>query len=114
MWMVVSLPFGDDERILVEQGSTVVCGAMVGGMVVNVASVVGSASGVFVGEGVSVGVSVGGSGVAVGMAASVCAITVSAAATAVFRTSTGSTVGTAGAALQALTRTAIEKIIESG
>jgi hypothetical protein len=69
IWIVVSLPFGEDDRILVEQGSTVFCGAVVGGADVNVVSNVGRASGVFVDEGVPVGVSVGGSGVAVGMAA---------------------------------------------
>ena len=112
MWMVVSLPFGDAERILVEQGSTLVCGTDV-----NVAATVGSERGVSVDSGdsvgVSVGVSVGGNGVAVGIADCVCATNVNAAATAVFCTSTGSIVGTAGVALHALTKTAIETMSES-
>lgn len=113
IWIVVSLPLGEEDRILVEQGSTVFCGAAVGGADVNVTSNVGSASRVFVEEGVSVGVSVGGSGVAVGMAACVCAISVNAAAAAVFCRSTGLTVGATGVALHALTSTTIERKIES-
>ena len=110
---MVSLPFGDAERILVEQGSTVVCGTAAWGMDVKVASNVESASGVFVDGGVSVGGSVGGNGVAVGIAACVCATTVSAAAIAVLYTSVGLTVGTAGVAPHALTKTAIVRMIES-
>jgi hypothetical protein len=64
---------------------------------VRVTSSVGRARGVSVAARVAVGVSVGGRGVAVGMAACVCATMVNAAATAVFCTSTGLTVGTAGA-----------------
>ena len=66
--MVVSLPRGEAASILVEQGSTPL-GAVVGGMVVKVASRVGSASGVSVGASVGEAVSVGGSEVFVGMAA---------------------------------------------
>jgi len=87
---------------------------------VKVACDVGSESGVSVARGVfvtaSVGVkvSVGGNGVAVGMAACVCATRVNAAATAVFCTSTALMVGTDGAALQALAKTVIKRMSESG
>lgn len=89
-------------------------------MTVKVASDVGSESGVsvtrgvFVTAGVAVEVAVGGNGVAVGMAACVCATTVNAAAIAVFCTSTALMVGTAGAALQALAKTVIKRMSESG
>jgi hypothetical protein len=92
--MVVSLPFcGESCRL--EHGSTVDAPAT--GAVVDVTASVGSCAGVLVGGGVLVGASVGGRGVAVGTAAWVCATMVNAAATAVFWTSTGFTVGAAGA-----------------
>jgi len=64
--MIVSLPLGDPERILVEHGSTLL-GALVGGIDVNVASTVGSESCVSVAVGIGEAVSVGGRGVSVGM-----------------------------------------------
>src|SRR5690349_4363256 len=101
--MIVSLPcFG--ERIRVAHGSTAEVPFPATGAVVDVSVTfnVGSGRGVSVGRGVWVDVSVGGSGVFVGMAACVCATIVSAAATAVFWTSTAFMVGGGGSAPHAL------------
>lgn len=103
--MVVFLPLGDQESILVEQWSPP---ELLAGTAVKVGSSrVGNEMGVSVGTGVGLGVSVGGRGVAVGIAAWVSATTVKAADTAVFCISTGLTVG-AGSAPQALTIKAIK------
>lgn len=115
--MTVSLPcLGESGRV--EHGSTVAAPELLltGAVVtVGVTSRVGNASGVSVGGGVSVGVSVGGTGVAVGIAAWVCATMVKAAAIAVFCTSTGLTVGTAGApqAVMSVARVARATILVS-
>jgi hypothetical protein len=99
--IMVSLPL-EGERTRVAHGSPPVLlptGAVVD---VRVTLSVGRGNGVSVGRGVWVGVSVGGRGVAVGIAAWVCATMVSAAATAVFCTSTAFIVGAAGSPPQAL------------